>query len=1140
MPAHVAILCGPARSGKTERALGRYRDIQTQQPLGGVLWLAPTWRAAAAVRDRLFENAFAGCFRPGIHTFHKYAEVVLRTAKHPIREIDRLTKRELVRQLVAGQLANGRLRYFRSIAGTSGLVDLICEFIGELKRLEIWPEEFHKACASRGIGDKDVELWEVYDLYQRTLRDRELYDAEGLFWSARDVLKRIVNRDPAEGGEEDPRLGDAVSPQNFSPIFRPRLVVADGFADFTRTQHEILEILGKHATELLITLPFEAEPERRDMFSKPAKTLAEIRRRHSNVVIEELHRPTPSVWPSMAHLEQGIFQNPRRRSGQNAGDAGDSRDSPAKAAGIEILAAAKPLGEIRMIAERIKQLLVNGPANPGDIVVAFRSLPDAGELVQEVFGQVGIPFLMESGSTLDRTPVVRALLALLQLDIEDWPFEPLLAVLGSNYFEPENAQWSLPKAAGAARAIRSLQIPQGRERLLAELARRAHSSAEGQKTTAVREETTALAAALSALECLDKAFEALPANATLPEWIAAWERLAQATGLWKAMETEPGDRQAWNCLMEGLDSAASGVALGAGLGRERSELPRREAVEMLWDVARNDRIEHGGDEAGHVRVLSAPSLRSLSSPYLFLAGLSEKAFPAPDREDRLYSEGETLRLVGTGLPLVTRTERTREEMLLFYEAVTRATKRLYLSYPALDDAAQSLLPSPFLTEVEQVFGEKGVTRSEQKDLSPVPAGEPLCTADFRIQAMATALDGNAALLAELMRGEMANEGEHARYRDPTTPSLAENLAAGLELTYLRQSREQFGPAEGILPSEAVRSFLAARYPAHHTFAATELESYASCPFRFLLERLLKLEPVEDLALEFDVRNRGRVVHDVLASFHRRVNARLGRPGSPLELALEEADSLLASAIEESLPSEAANTVQAALREIDRRLVLEWMAGYREQCAKYDEQWKAFETPMKPELFEISFGRGDVPPPSADIPLELTHADQTIRLSGRVDRIDGGMVAGHAVFNVLDYKTGGTIKLTAESIRAGLTLQLPLYVFAVMELILDSRDSIPWQAGYWYVREGGFKPRQALRMYRNVEGRIELEPEWESIRAGLAKTVLGLAANLRAGRFPVCSVDERCTGVCPFHTVCRIHQIRSLGKASLSTAREQMP
>jgi RecB family exonuclease len=275
----------------------------------------------------------------------------------------------------------------------------------------------------------------------------------------------------------------------------------------------------------------------------------------------------------------------------------------------------------------------------------------------------------------------------------------------------------------------------------------------------------------------------------------------------------------------------------------------------------------------------------------------------------------------------------------------------------------------------------------------------------------------------------------------------------------------------------------------------------------------------------------------LAAFHRRTNERLGRPASPLELDPAEFDAMLAAAIAEALPPEPENPVRAALREVDRRLVVEWLSKYRAQLEKYGALWQSFERPMTPELFEVSFGRDGEPPPSTDRRLEFSSEGQVVRISGRIDRIDTGAAAGEAVCNVLDYKTGGTLAFTPESIKAGTTLQLPLYVFAAMELLLADRDLLPWQAGYWYVREGGFKPKQALRMYRNDDGRIELEPQWESIRDGVAETVVGLVRGIRRGQFPVCSSDERCTGRCPYNTICRINQVRSLEKTCQPTTSQ---
>ncbi|MFZ1935805.1 MAG: PD-(D/E)XK nuclease family protein, partial [Thermoguttaceae bacterium] len=986
----------------------------------------------------------------------------------------------------------------------------------------------------------------------------------------------------------------------------PLLIVADGFTDFTRTQHEILEILAGRAEEMFVTLPLEAEPRREDLFAKPLKTLDELSRRHSGAKVEQLAR-AECDWPALAQLERTIFENPRRR---NAG-RGLGTSVPSRAAGIEILAAARQVGEIEMIARRIKRLLVDGESRPGEIAVVFRSPRDCAELIDEVFGRLGIPVKQESGRTLDHSPALRWLVALLQLDLDDWPFDRLLAVLGSNYFQPMWPAWCEAKL-DVEQAIRGLQVPRKRELLIEQLGavggdscrRLEGGDARGQSASgdaSYKEFTAAVVQRLAAT------FDALPQRATLPEWGKAWERLAGETGLLRAIYDNnhaiddlsqqiagsqwlpecaclrryppgavgsrlfgDGDRRAWERLMKALDE---GEALAGWLKRRPPELDRRAAFEALVDIIGSDRIGSTGDEAGYVRVLSAESVRSLRIPYLFLAGLSEKAFPAPDREDRLYSEAEQVRLIDAGLPLVARSERTREEMLLFYEAATRATKRLYLSYPALDESAQPLLPSPFLSEVEEVFGAGAIPRCEQNDLSPIPPEDELfCPFDFRVKAVATALAGNVALLAGLMRGEGREERGEGRGLGTSVPSEVGRgqravgseeggrsqstinnqqsaiplpsplsplppLAAGLELIYQRQGRDQFGPGEGILQSAAASAALAGQFDAQHTFSATELERYAACPFRFFLERILKIEPLEDLSLEFDVLERGRVVHDVLSQFHRKVNERLGRPGSPLELDAADFKLLLDAAIRDSLPAEPRNPVQAALREVDRRLVTEWLSHYREQVEKYDGLWKDFTDPIAAELFEVSFGRSGEPAPSTDEPLKFTGEKETVRVSGRIDRIDTGVFAGQSVFNVLDYKTGRSIRLTPESIAAGTTLQLPLYAIAATELILNERDAWPWRAAYWYLRDDGFKPRQALKMYDDIDGRIELDPKWEEIRAGLSNTVIRLVRAMRAGQFPVCSGDEHCTGHCPFRTVCRINQVRSLEKTWQPTANE---
>ncbi len=1127
MATKFTVLAAPPGSGKTDRLLGCYRSVLAANRPGAAIWLAPTWRAAAELRCRLLGGACDGCFSPGVMTFDRFAEAVLQVAPAAVRPISPLMKRQLIRQLIRQQRSQGRLKHFSPIAETSGLVDLVCELIGELKRLEIWPEHFHQACRARGITEKDVELLEIYDQYQRCLRQHQLYDAEGRFWAARDRLHQGQRR----------------------PFEAVRLVVADGFTDFTRTQHEILEILAGWVEELLITLPLEAEPRRRELFAKPLKTLAELRRRHPHLVLEELPRPQPPPWPAMAHLEKTLFADPRQ--------ARPAQDT----AGLEILAAAQQLGEIELIGSRIKRLLTEGdgqlgkrPVRPEEIAVVFRSPQDAGFLVGEVFGALGIPFALELGHPLDRSPAVAALVALLRLDLEEWPFAQLLAVLCSNYFQPDWPEWQEGKTAVAAeQTIRRLQIPRGRERLLEQL--RSIASVSGKPRPSVApagrdrrsrlDEESPLSLAL--LRRLAAAFDELPQQAGPAGWAVAWRRLARRTGLLRAIglcgDQAPADQEkgqtltvkdtcgtlphgsagaflshlpdqlAWDQLQKVL---VAGDTFARWLGQQPVQWDRGQALEALLDTLASERVGQGEDESGRVRILSAVSARALRIPYLFLAGLSEKAFPPQQRVDRLYSEAEYQRLIDEGLPLVARTERNREELLLFYETMTRARRRLYLSYPALDASAQPLSASPYLNEVEQACGGR-IQRTESADLSPVPAtDEPLSAAEFRVKALATAVEGDVSLLAGLVRHQ---------------PAVAENVLAGVQLALLRQDRCGFGPAEGMLLGDAARQELSARFPPQQTFSATELERYASCPFRFLLERVLKLDPVEELALAVDYLERGRLAHDLLARFHRRVNEFLGHAASPAELDQADYDRLLSETRGQLPGGEAGNPVQDALREVDRRLVDQWAADYRGQHESYDELWKDCQSPLVPEFFEVSFGRktGGDDPLSTDQPLEFSVPDETIRISGRIDRVDTGRVAGKTVFNVLDYKTGAAVKFNHETIARGTTLQLPLYALAVAELLLGDRDSVPWRAGYWYLKDKGFRPRQALKMYKPGKSGLVPDAKWEDLRRGLRDTVANLVRRIRTGQFPVCSTDQQCTGRCPYGTICRINQVRSLEK-----------
>ncbi|MBI2824095.1 MAG: PD-(D/E)XK nuclease family protein [Planctomycetia bacterium] len=1169
MSASVTVITGPAASGKTERLLARYREVLRAGNVGGGLWIAPTHRSAQSIRERLLSAGFRACFRPGVMTFAQFAEAVLAASNLIVHPITDLAKRQIVRRLLREEAKRGRLAHFKAIAGTAGLVDLVTEFIGELKRHEIWPEDFERACRQRTWQAKDRDLVALYAAYQRHLNDRQLYDAEGRFWSAREVLRDGQTR----------------------PFENLQCVVVDGFTDFTRTQREILEILAARVAELLVSLPLEEGDDRRELFGKPRRTLARLRDVHPALTVETLPRRAPPPWAAQAHVEVELFKNPRL-----VRPATDAR-------GIEIMEAARTIDELRLVGRRIKQLLTGGdpengrPVRPADVAVVLRSPAPLGHLVREVFDELGLPLALESGRPLAAAPATSALVALLRLDIDDWPFRALLAALNSNYFQPDWPEWRGGRAAAAAgRAIRELQLARGRVDLLAALRRagEANDDATGEDDAdaafrARRREDALRALAIG--ERLAAAYDRFPARATAGDWAHALAALATETGLSRTLRANPDsqsaelDQQAWDLLIASLTATERFTAPHGGTPEQ---FDAAELLDLVSDIVDFEKLPAGDDEVGRVRVLAATSVRALEIPYLFFAGLSETAFPPPDRADRLYSEREYERLAAAGLPLVLRAERGQEEMLLFYEVITRATRRLCLSYPGLDDKGEPLLPSPYLLELEHLFGANCVKRYRIEDLSPLPHDrQAYSPAEQRILAVAEALSNDSGagmrgssldaagsagageragpMLAKSAVGkagsrarpsgrranagpmlfstlaEPAAHGELAP-RDPTallaglasslhTAPVLENILAGMRTIDSRAQRDAFGPFEGMLDSRAAADWLAGEFGSDKRFSASRLEQYGSCPFKFFLQNVLRLKPVAELALETDLMARGSRLHEVLARLHQELNRACGGPTSPTApeaaAAFREAAARLAGA-PWSGAGDGVQPLEAALAEIDRRLIAAWLDDYVGQYDAYEAVSSDMEKPPVPAHFEVSFGheRRTEDLLSTVEPLALETEGEQILIQGRIDRIDLGQVAGVPVFNVLDYKSGRVTPKKA--ILAGDAMQAPLYVLAA-ERLLAGENRVGWRAGYWFVAKGGWRKDQSLEVSEQSGRQVCPTDEWQELRQATIDRVVALVQCIRQGQFPVVSREERCTSYCEFRTVCRVNQARSLEK-----------
>jgi ATP-dependent helicase/nuclease subunit B len=1092
MSGHLEVVCGIAGTGKTARLLELFRREQARLleacTPGEAVWITPTNRSRREIARRLLDPSLRACLAPNVLTFDTFAERLLRTSGSQIVALSLVARRMIARAVIDDAQATGSLSYFTPIAHTSGFLDLFLDFVSELKRDETWPEQFEQSCRRRGWLPREADLSLLYDRYQARLNELSLYDAEGRFWSARSLL-------------EEGRRG---------AFDRLALVIVDGFADFTQPQYEILEHLADHADRVIVSLPLEKPCVRADLFAKSSVALEEIDRKKRATVtwLEPTAVTSQNADATFRHIALHLFGNPR--------------DTPrlTKADGFEIIEAAGPTGEARALAERIKKLLLDGVA-ADEVVIAMRGADSESDILRETLTAAGIPNAGTPRSPFSRTPLARTLLMLLESELEDWSFGSLCALLRSNHFRPNWSSVAEGQGVQAAvRILRKWKLGADRRRIL----RRLSTIAEDADPPAGQSDATQSDArgAVALLRDLSNATDRLRQPATFTIWIDRLVSLCDELGIsprenggltdqTQGSDLDQRDREHWRRLKDVLYDAAQTLSL---LGDDR-EIDLSAFVRCLKDILDSQHFPTLENPAGKVLVLEAGEVRNLDVRYLFLAGLTESSFPRSRPDDCLYTQSERRRARKTRVAADTSSPQ-QDEMLLFYSIVTRARSGLTLSFPSVSATGQPLFSSPYVAALRSLFVPEALCVTASSDLDPVPSRErTLTVADLRLVATAEVREKKPALFRLLAD------------RPDSAPAARSILASAL-MAAARNEQSGFSAYEGMLEREANRKRVADLFHRDYQFSATQLQSYATCPFRFLLSQVLQIQPQETVETEVDPRSRGLSLHQLLRRLHDPLSPH--EQGSSLPSGAEIGRLLRDLADEQFLPAEECTRFEKAVVTVERRFAELFAQWYSAQWDAYraalGEGWD--ESPL-PRYVELPFGdvplRGDNPHPHAQPFAVFGTGAEQVRVQGQIDRIDVGRRGKTTAFAVIDYKTRSGERFELKDVRAGLALQLAIYVSAIRQSQLLGSDPGLFQMLYWNLTRNGcvsaLKGSRSKRM-ESIDSDIVQEME-----QALHDLLPRMVARLRSGEFPVHNDDRDCTGYCSYSTVCRVNQVRSV-------------
>jgi len=1065
-PRGVVVLAGAAASGKTTAALALYRHYLDATGPSRCLLLAPNRPAANALARRLLESSPAGLIvSPQVCTFAALAGRILADAgAEAARGLSVLRRRLLLRDIVERLHEAGRLGALAAVAETPGLIVALDRAIAELKRAAVEPDGLGRALGRR--RDKSRDLLNVYRAYQQHLHEAGTYDMEGLMWLARDRLASA---------------GDDREPPGLAGL---KAIAVDGFTDFTPTQLDILHLASRRLERVLIGLPCSGD-DRERLWYWTRRTLDRIRRRFDGRIklIEldatpgENDLPLRAVWEKLFDFDAAPGALPE---------------------GLNLIAAAGLDAEVAAVARRVKRLLADG-APAGSIAVLARSLEMYRPAVERIFAGYDIP-VAAAPRPLTEIPVIRFVLDAASL-APRFEFRGVLGVIKNSFFRPQAlGEFDGRSVATAEMLIRTGNVLGGRkayalaaERLARRASRRTEDDDDDEPVFALGPLTARPEDLSAAAAMLERLFDAVEEAGTP----AGLLKLADALDLRAAACSHSDDA----LVARDLRALAALTSAAAELDDPPPAIADfREALASVpCPPARGETL---------VDLLDVLDARALRYRHVFLMGLGEGVFPRRIAENPLLGEADRVAWAARGVVLDNRGDLTAREMLLFYLAVGRADATLTLSYLESDASGRPAAAGSFLLSLVEPFGGLEAPQVRER-LVRIPPGQFIWPAD----EPATRQDAFNAAVAGLFREDSDTFGGALRWAVEHDRDRLARAAGGLWARRCRWRRGAPDAFDGRISEAPLLERLREKFGDRAVFSASAFNAFGQCPWQFFAERVLKLAPLDEPRRQLEAVSRGLFCHGVLFRVMTRLRDELGGPVCLAETDPPLIDEALRQAVaDESERVERTGPPYPVLwriqREQMRRQLSDYLLGFRDKSAGRTESLHV----------ELGFGLPGGPkdmaaPASRDEPVTIETPAGTIRLRGKIDRVDRVTSERPSGLLVIDYKTGRLP--TQADMNEGRNLQAPLYAAAAGAILSES-----CVGGVFH----GIADRRAVHFSALHRPRGDSRPFEERMRAAM-ETVGRFVANMRAGRFDAAPTHD-CPGWCPFRRICHYTEARA--------------
>lgn len=1025
------LVIGRAGTGKTTFLLNEIYKLMAEDPDGPpIIYIVPDQMTFLSEYKLISMPGLNGMIRTQVYSFSRLAWRVLQETGGISRyHLNSVGISMLIRKILEEQKES--LKLFGLAADKTGFIARMEQVLTEFKRYIVHPEEL--AVRKKELEDGDAE--------NAVLRDK-LHDLHLVFQKFEESLRgRYID-------SEDylQLLGEKIPSSHY---LEKAEIYIDGFYSFTPQEYMIIEQLIKHCRKVTIALtldtPFyEQAPDQFHLFrmsGETCQTIYEIARTNGvkleALILREQKRLTDE---SLRHLETYF----------------DSRPAVPyeKIPSITIAEAVNRRAEVEGIARIIRRLVMGGDYRYRDIALLVRNSHDYRHIIETVFRDFEVPVFFDEKRSMLHHPLVELIRSSLEVLNGNWRYEPVFRAVKTELLYPAGRdrlkmreKMDLLENYVLAYGIHGHQWT-GKERWKykryrgLEMETSFQTDAEKELEDELNEMRQLVAAPLLRLgkrlkeaenglrycEALYLFLEELDVPAKLEKWRVEEE---EKGNLVRARE----HAQAWNAVIELLDQF---VEL---LGDEPMSLKKFAVIlDAGLESLNFSLVPPALDQ---VVAANLDNSRLSDVKIAFVIGLTEGVLPAKFPEEGLLTDDEREILAGSGLKIAP-DSRTRllDEEFLAYHAFTTPSDRLYLTYPLADEEGKSLLPSPYIQKMNDLF--PNIRKiSLWADPADLPEEEQLA---FVVNKHTTLPHLTAQLQLKKKHYPIFDFWWDVYNQFISDGNWQELAGKALSSLFYQNKARRLPPATSRdLYGEQIHA------------SVSRMELFYSCPFSHFAKHGLQLK--ERQIFRLDAPDIGELFHGALKYIAEKIMAGnrswkdLDR--SEIERLAKEAVEVLAPKLQNEilLSSNRHHYIKRKLEQIIRRASL-----------VLHEHAKASR--FVPVGLELPFGPGKKLP---SIKFSLRNGIK-MELAGRIDRVDAAEHEKGVYLRVIDYKSSAH-DLDLREVYYGLALQMLTYLdvlIANSELLLGKKAE---PAGILY-----FHVHQPLVETKKVLTPEELEKE----------------------------------------------------------------